>query len=177
MRTRRETTLTIDLAMRTWGPRVNEAALAFEARWSRRALRNHNAKWADAFEAALDDFDRAMSTGTASDVNESGARLCRAYAAMAAELGAAKVPDDAYMIGRCPTTKTAIVITASPAAAERARANGLRFAKCFTPDEIATLIGLDERARKIAAVKAAFPGAEISNVSMGVDDDADTDQA
>jgi len=55
---RREFTRTIDLMVRTWGPRVNEAALAFEARWTRRALRNHNPKLADAFEVALADFDR-----------------------------------------------------------------------------------------------------------------------
>jgi hypothetical protein len=67
---RREFTRTIDLMVRAWGPRVNEAALAFEARWTRRALRNHNPKLADAFEVALSDFDRAMTSGSSTDHRE-----------------------------------------------------------------------------------------------------------
>jgi hypothetical protein len=35
----------------------------------------------------------------------------------------------------------------------------------ISPDEIATLIALDERARKVADVKAVFPGAEIVGTS------------
>jgi hypothetical protein len=170
---RREVTLTVDLAMRQWGQRVSEAALAFEARWTRRALRNHKPALADAFEQAVAAFDRAMSIGTATEVTDSGARLCRAYGVISAGMAAVNAPADAYMIGRDPATNTEIIIASVPAAAERAREQGHRFAKWFSPDEIATIIGLDARAKKIADVKAAFPGAEI----MGVTGDDDVDQA
>jgi hypothetical protein len=33
----------------------------------------------------------------------------------------------------------------------------------FSPDEVATIVALDARAKKIVAVKAVFPGAEIVN--------------
>jgi hypothetical protein len=45
-----------------------------------------------------------------------------------------------------------------------------RSAKWFSPDEIATLIALDGRAKKIAAVKAVFPGAEIGGRSLDPSD-------
>lgn len=168
---RREFTKTIDLMMRTWNPRINAAALAFEARWSRSALRSHDAKLADAFELALTQYDTATTSGSSTEIDTAGARLERAYGVIAARLGAAKVPDDAYMIGRDPKTNTEIIITSSPAAAEYAREHGHRFGLWFSPDEIAVIIGLDARAKKIAAVKAAFPGAEITGVTG--DDDAD----
>lgn len=167
---RREFTRTIDIVMRKWAPLVTEAALGFEARWTRRALRFHNPKLADAFEAQLDRYERAMDEGTSTEIDTEGARLCRAYAMIAAELQAAKVPDDAYMVGRDAKTGLEIIIAATPAAGEHARAQGgHRFAKWFSPDEIATIIALDARAMKIAEVKAAFPGAEI----MEVNNDAD----
>lgn len=169
---RRDWTMTVDLAARTWAPRVNEAALQFEARWTRLALRNHSPKLADAFEQALDQYEAAITAGSSSDITAAGQRLCKAYAYITAELGARNVPDDAYMIGRDEKTRTAIIIASVPAAAERAREQGHRFAKWFSPDEIAALIGLDARAKKIADVKAFFPGAEI----IGVRRDDDVDQ-
>jgi hypothetical protein len=66
------------------------------------------------------------------------------------------------MVGRDPETGLTIAISSTPAARERAnivlQGND---ALWFSPDEIATLVALDERAKKIADVKAAFPGAEI----------------
>lgn len=170
---RRDVTLTVDLAMRTWAPKVNAAATGFEARWTRLAVRRLNPKWADALDGVLDDYARAMTIGTASEIAETGARLCRAYGAMAAELQAARAPDDAYMIGRDPASRLEIIIAATPAAAEYARKTASRFGKAFSPDEIATIIALDARAQKIAAVKAVFPGAEIVGMKGGDDEDAD----
>ncbi|MGY3278155.1 hypothetical protein [Bradyrhizobium sp. S3.7.6] len=165
-------TMTIDLAMRQWAPRVSEAALAFEARWTRLAVRNLDAKIAEAFEGALTAYATAMELGTASEVNETGARLCRAYGVISAKLAAAGVPDDAYMVGADPKTGKRIIIASSKAAGERARAQaGKRFAAWFSPDEIATMIAHDEAKQKIAAVKDAFPGAEILGVTNA--DDAD----
>jgi hypothetical protein len=169
---RREYTKTIELMVRTWTPRVNEAALAFEARWTRSALRSYDAKLADAFELALAQYDSVVVSGSSTEIDDAGARLVRAYGVITARLGAARVPDDAYMIGEHPPTKTQIIIASSPAAAKHAQANGYQFAKWFSPDEIATIIGLDARAKKIADVKAFFPGAEM----IGVTHDGDADQ-
>jgi hypothetical protein len=41
-----------------------------------------------------------MNSGTSTEIDTEGGRLCRAYAVIAAEMQAANVPDDAYMIGR-----------------------------------------------------------------------------
>lgn len=163
-------TMTIDLAMRQWGPRVAEAALAFEARFTKRSVRVFNSRFADAFDEALSDWHRAVTVGTSTNINESGSRLCRAYAVISAELATARIPEDAAMIGMCPTTKQQVIIAATPAAAEHARAGCYRFAKWISPDEVATLIGLDERAKKIGDVKAFFPRAEIMGVTIDADD-------
>jgi hypothetical protein len=53
----------------------------------------------------------------------------------------------------------------TPEAAERARKPTYR--EMVLAGQIATLIALDDRARKIADVKAAFPGAEIVGSSAG----------
>jgi hypothetical protein len=169
---RRDWTMTVELAVRTWAPKVTEAALGFEARFTRRALRVHKPKLADVFEVVLADYEAAVNTGSATEIINAGTRLCRAYAVITAELQAAHAPEDAYMIGRDPDTGAEIIIASVPAAAERAREQGHRFAKWFSPDEIATIIGLDARAKKIADVKAFFPGAEI----IGVTRDGDADQ-
>ena len=161
---RRDYTMTIDLMLRTWAPRINEAALAFERRWTRTALRNYNTKLADAFEQALNNYASAADSGGSTEIDNAGKRLVRAYAVISAALQAANVPDDAYMIGTDAQSGTMIIIAATPAAGEFARQQH-PLAKWFSPDEVATLIAMDERAQKIAAVKASFPGAEIINVN------------
>jgi hypothetical protein len=162
----RAMTRTIDLVMRKWAPLVSEAALVFERRWTRRALRQYNRELADQFEAQLARFEAAMTTGTSTEVETEGARLCRAYGVIATRMQAAEVPDDAYMVGRhvVATGKTdflTIAISATPAAGERARELHGEGVLWFSPDELATIVALDLRAKKVAAVKAMFPGAEI----------------
>jgi hypothetical protein len=106
-----------------------------------------------------------MDSGTSTEIETEGGRLCRAYALISAKLAAAKVPDDAYMIGRDDATGLEIIIASTPAAGEHARKSD-PFAKWFSPDEIATLIALDARAMKVVDVKAAFPGAEIAGCAL-----------
>ena len=166
---RREMTRTIDFVIRTWKPRVTAAALGFEARWTRDAVRNHNPQLA-AIQEQLDRFETAMDVGTSTEVETEGGRLCRAYALISAKLAAANVPDDAYMIGRDNATGLEIIIASTPAAGEQARKHHPA-AKWFSPDEVAMLISLDARAMKIAAVKAEFPGAEIMGVKRNDDPD------
>jgi len=90
----------LDEAIREVGPRVATAALAFEARWTRLTLRNHDPKLAGAFEAALADFGQAMTARSSTEIENAGSKLCRAYGVISSKLGAANVPDNAYMIGR-----------------------------------------------------------------------------
>lgn len=163
----RAMTRTIDLVMRKWAPLVSEAALAFERRWTLRALRQHNPKLADQFEAQIGRFDTAMNSGTSMEVETEGARLCRAYGLIASELAKANVPDDAYLIGRHSTGKTdflMVAISATPEARDRARELYGEGVLWFSPDEVATVIALDLRAKKVADIKRAFPGAEIADV-------------
>jgi hypothetical protein len=87
---------TIDIVMRKWAPLVAEAALAFERRWTRRALEFYNPKLHDQFETQIARFDTAMNSGTSTEIETEGARLCRAYGVVAAELARANVVDDAY---------------------------------------------------------------------------------
>jgi hypothetical protein len=87
---------TIDLVMRKWAPLVTEAALGFERRWTRRAIKFVNPKLEKQFEAQIARFDTAMTSGTSTEIETEGARLCRAYGLVAAELAAANVVDDAY---------------------------------------------------------------------------------
>jgi hypothetical protein len=70
------------------------------------------------------------------------------------------VPPSFSHIPERPRQQAGGLIGANPEAAERA-GQAHRFAKWLSPDEIATLIALDDRAMKIADVKAVFPGAEI----------------
>jgi len=157
---RREITKSVDLAIRAWGPRVSAAALPFEARWTRRALKFHNPKLSEQFEAQLDRFEAAMLSGSSTEIDTEGARLCRGYAVIAVELQAANIPDDAYMIGRDESGLT-IAISTVPGARDRVRELHGDAVIWFSPDEVAALIALDKRAQKIAAVKAVFPGAEM----------------
>jgi hypothetical protein len=78
---------TIDLVMRKWAPLVTEAALGFERRWTRRAIKILNGKLAQQFEAQLARFDTAMTSGTSTEIETEGAQLCRAYAVIVSTSG------------------------------------------------------------------------------------------
>lgn len=155
--------VTIGLYIQKWGPLIAQAALGFEARWTRRALRNHNPEWAARFEQYLRLYDAALNAGTGSDIDKAAKNLFVAYNTIAAELARADVPDDAYQIGRDPDTGLKIAI-GPPAIVTRVQEVHGAGVVCFSPDEIATIIALDARAKKIAAIKAAFPGAEMVDV-------------
>lgn len=152
-------TVTIDAAIRTWGPRVAEAAGAFESRWTVHALRVALPELAGQFEAQLERFRSSLAGGTAVEIDTEGARLCRAYTHIAAELAKAGTSNDAVMIGTDVRSGFRIAIGRSPLLAKRTDG-----AVWFSPDEIATMIALNDRLNKIAQVKAAFPGAEIGEV-------------
>lgn len=156
-------TMSVDLAVRTWTTKINEAAAAFDQRWTRLAVRSHSVKLADAFDDALSQYANAVKQGGSADIDNAGKRLIKAYGVITAELTAARVEDDAYMVGRDPSSGTMIVIARSPAALQRAAALHPD-AIAYSPDELAIFVDRNKLAQSIAAVKAAFPGAEIVKV-------------
>lgn len=154
----------IDVALRTWGPRVAEAALGFEARWTVRALRRHNPELAATFEGVIERYRHAMVGGTPGEIEAEASLMCRAYAAVSTELVSAKVPNDAYQIGRDSKSGMTIAIGEAPTQAALVQELHGPGVAWFSPDEIATMIALNDKLNKIAQVKARFPGAEISDV-------------
>jgi len=161
---RRQITKQVDAAMRSWGPKVTEAACAFESRWTRHALRRYDAKLAAQFQAQLERFREAMDTGTSLEIDAEGSRLCRAYALIAAKMAAGGVADDAYLIGRDPKTKLTIAIGVHPFSARRVRELYGADVQWFSPDDLATMIAINARFKMIADVKQVFIGAEIDEV-------------
>jgi hypothetical protein len=141
---------------------VRGAALIFEARWTTLALRNVDPGLAEALHDQRNMFIEACVTGSARDIKLHGAATLRGYAVATKAMEAAKVPDDAYLIGRCPQTGTRVAISTDKNAVERVRAmfpdDTVAF---FTADEVATLLATAEMFSAVAAVKRAWPGAEV----------------
>src|SRR6476620_8462527 len=110
-----------DAAMRQWAAAVAEAALPFESRWTLAALKRVNA---DILRRLLEQrglFDHAMGTGTADEIEQHGAALCRGYRKATQTLEQAAEPDDAYMLGQDPRSGFRVAIGEQKAAAERVR--------------------------------------------------------
>jgi hypothetical protein len=158
----REITARIDTALRRWPPRVTEAALAFEARWTRNTLRRVDPDLADRFDRQTRLYLEAVEDGTAEQIETHGAGLCRAYAVCAAALQAAKTDDDAYLIGQADGVTLAI--GEARAAVDRVREKFGPGVVFFTPDELAIIIADRLEAEAVAAVKEKFPGAQIVEI-------------
>ena len=90
-----------------------------------------------------------------------GRGLAKGYAVAVATLEGAGAEDDAYQLGRCPTTGTVVAIGEQRAAVERVREIHGEAVVWITPDEVATLFASVEGFKAVAAVKKRFPGAEI----------------
>ena len=150
-----------DKALRHWHAETAAAALPFESRWTMLALRRVDAGFASLLREQRALFDEACIRGTAEDIEVQGAGLCRGYAAATRALEAADEPDDAYQIGRCPTTGTTVAIGQQKAAVERVRELHGDAVVWITPDEVAILFASVEGFKAVAVVKKLFPGAEI----------------
>jgi len=151
----------VERALRKWHAETATAALAFEARWTFLALRRVDADIAERLFEQRSRYDRACMTGTADEIEEEGAALCRGYVAAVAALQAASVEDDAYLVGRCPLTGITVAISGQRAAVVRVRELYGDEVIWLTPDEIATLVASGEQFKAIATVKRKFPGAEV----------------
>jgi hypothetical protein len=143
---------------------VQNAAAVFEGRWTLGALARVDAELAQRMADQIADYQEAMVTGTIADVKEHVAGVKRGYAKCARVCEAAGVQDDAYTIGVCTATGLRVAI------GDR-KASGARVHELFgdrvtwlTPDECARLWASIAGLRRIDAIKAAFPGAEMTDL-------------
>jgi hypothetical protein len=157
--TEREITSRIDTALRRWPPRVTEAALAFEARWTRNTLRRVDPDLADRFDRQTRLYLEAVEDGTAEQIETHGAGLCRAYAVCAARLQDARADDDAYLIGQADDVTVAI--GDARAAIDRVKEKFGRDVVFVTPDEVAEMLA---KLPALSEVKRVFSGAEIVEI-------------
>ncbi len=158
-----------DEAVRKWHDETAGAALAFESRWTLLGLRRVDADLAERLHKQRNSFNHACLTGTAQDIEGEGAALCRGYALAAAKMQTANADDDAYIIGRCPTTGTTVAISRNRAAVQRVRELFGDKVIWITPDEIATLMAEASQFTAVGAVKQLFPGAELTSRNARAD--------
>lgn len=144
-----------------WMADVNEAAAAFEARWTVIGLRNVDRWLAVDLHEQRELFAEACAIGEAKEINIQGGAMLRGYQAATAAMEAAGVPDDSYLLGTCPTTGFKVAIGVSKAAVERVRQLHGEDVVWLSPDEVATLMASSQAFMTVAAIKKKFPGAEV----------------
>lgn len=132
---------------------VAEAASAFEARWTLRALRRLDPVLYGLFIEQQSLWDEAMITGSESDVIEQTEALCRGWHAVTMRMVEAGAAEDACLMGQAPNGLR--VAISDQRAVEGRVDDGVVF---VTPDEVATLVAAQ---RELMSIKAAFPGCEI----------------
>jgi hypothetical protein len=133
--------------------RVAEAASAFEARWTLRALRRTDSALYGKFVEQEKLWEAALVTGSDADVEEQTAAMCRGWQAVAARMLEAGAAEDACLMGQAPNGLR--VAISDQRAAEARCDEGVVF---VTPDEVATLVAAQ---RELMSIKQAFPGCEI----------------
>ncbi len=137
---------------------VSSAAKAFESRWSLQSLRVLDPELHARLEAQQSLWHEAMVTGSAGDVREQTDAMCRGWRAVTERMEKAGAPDDAYLLGTCPKTGLRVAIGDQTAAMDRVREIHGQKVVWMTPNEVATLLA---GTQAIAAIKQAFPGAEV----------------
>lgn len=148
-------------AVRHWVGEVGKAALPFESRWTGLALRRVDAGLAQRLHEQRRLFDEACLLGTASEIEDQGAAMCRGYQAAERRMVDAGAEDDAYMLGSDPQTGLKIAVGVQAAALERVRSIHGQDVVWITPDEVACLMASVEAFKFVGAVKQFFPGAEV----------------
>ena len=154
-------------ALMHWMSEVAKAALPFESRWTRAALRRVDPDLAGRLDDQRGLFDKACVTGEGDDIEAHGAAMCRGWAAAARAMEAAGEPDDAYQIGRDPKTGFTVAIGAQKAAANRVVELHGQPVAWFSPDEIAALMGGLEAMKRVTAIKRVWPGADVIDFYPG----------
>jgi hypothetical protein len=151
-----------------WQGKVSEAAQSFEGRWTEGALRRIDPALHARFQQQRELFNAALAHGSTEEVSKHGATMVRAYVAVFIAMQASGALDDAYQVGRDPKTGLTIAIGERSCCERVGELHG-DAVQWFSPDEIATIIAMDARFKKIADVKRVFPGAEINNVEAKAD--------
>ena len=148
--------------------RVSEVAKLFEGRWMLHSLKRIDAALWERFCCQKSDYEAALVQGDADEVEDEAAAMIRGWQAVTARMIDANEPDDAYQLGVDPKTGTRVVIGWSPHS-QAVVGDG---AVWLSPHEVAALFGGLERIAAVRAVKAAFPGDEITKVNdTGFSDD------
>jgi hypothetical protein len=151
--------------------RTSEAAVAFESRWTMRALKRVDNDLYEAVEEQRQLFHEAILKGEDEEIKEHGEAMCRGWAAAITRMEEANELDDAYMLGQSHGTTVAIGAQRSASARVR-ELHGDRVV-WLTPDEVAAMFaGLQD----VAKVKALWPGAEIVRVERYPDEPAQEDE-
>jgi hypothetical protein len=157
--TGREITSRIDNALRVWPQRVTAAALAFEARWTRNALRRVVPELADRLDQQTRLYREAVEDGTAEQIETHGGGMCRGYAVCAAAMQTAGADDDAYLIGI--SDQVTVAIGDARAAVDRVKEKFGGDVVFVTPDEVAEMLA---KLPALSEVKRVFSGAEIVEI-------------
>jgi hypothetical protein len=137
---------------------VADAAAAYEARWTLRALLTHDKDLYDRFRAQQQDWSESLIAGDDVDIRAQTGGMCRAWAAIATAMDEAEVPDDAYLVGA--DDASGVMVAISDQKASRARVEELYGDRIIfmAPCEVATLLG---RSEIIAMLKGTFAGSEL----------------
>lgn len=148
-----------------WNAKISHLAERFEARWLHITLEQLDVDLAEALTDQKRRYAKAATTGTATEIREEGAALCRGYQVAGEALEAAQAADSAYLVGRCEQTGTVIAIGHSPASVARVRELYGEGAIWMSPDEVATMIALAPAGlQTLGRVKVVFPGANLTEV-------------
>jgi hypothetical protein len=135
---------------------VGQASQAFEARWTRAALRRVDSFLADRLSRQSAIWYDVLPIGDDEQIVKVGRALVRGYQLCVERMEQAGEPDDAYLFGKAGDFIIAIGCKASAARVAQLRPGTPH----YTPDEIALLLK-DRDLSAVHAVMAAFPGAEI----------------
>lgn len=161
-----------DAAMHKWFAAVSSAAASFDARWTLRTLDRVDPVLAGRLREQRALFDEAMLMGTAAQIEEHGAAMCRGYRKAVERLERADVGDEAYQLGSDPVSGIRVAIGIQKAAAARVRELYGDGVSWISADECAALIGLAsaDAVAFATAVKKHFPGAVLTEIRKAVGD-------
>ena len=151
-------------AVRKWHSEVSSAASLFERRWTRHALKRVDAILAQRLQEQRDLFDRALVTGSTSEIETQGGAMCRGYAAATKAMEASGEADDAYLMGQCHRSGFRVAVGHQKAAAERVAEIEGKPVVWISVDEVAAMMAGLEGFKQLAAVKRIFPGSEVIDI-------------
>lgn len=156
-----------DRALTHWHDEESQAALAFERRWTLRALRRVAPELAVLLEEQRALFSDAKASGDFREIELQGSAMCRGWQAAVTAMEAAGEPDDAYLFGYCTKSGCKVAIGDRHSSAERVADLYGGNVVWLSPDEVATLYASQQGFKAIDAIKRRFPGAEVVDVREG----------